>query len=404
MRVLFVSERLGFLGGVEQNVADTADGLRDRGHTCTLAFGAPARGPEAYALHFDATVQCAEVGAPLGEGGGTTFAEIVGQVNPDVVYFHKVPTLRFAREWYGRVRTVRMLHDHDLCCPRRHKYFVHNGRVCNHPMGWRCYADLAFVQRDPKAPLGARLVSIEAKRRELSENRGVDVFVVASRFMRDELVMNGMGDAEIHICPPVTHLPNDDPPPLPAEPRILFVGQLVRGKGVDLLLRAMALLDEPWPATIVGTGNAADKLRALSARLGLESRVDFAGWIGRDRIGGYYGAASVLVVPSRWPEPFGMVGVEAMSLGRPVVAFAVGGIPDWLENEQTGLAVAEQDVKGLARALGRVLSDPSLASALGRQARATALSRYSFDAYLSSLESVLDGSIGTGTPSRHVSP
>ncbi len=396
MRVLFVSERLGFLGGVEQNVGDAAKGLRDRGHTCTLAFGAPARDPEEYAVYFGETFQCAEVGAPLGEEGGRAFSEIVGRVNPDVIYFHKVPTLRFAREWYGRVRTVRMVHDHDLCCPRRHKYFVHNGHVCKHPMGWRCYADLAFVERDPKAALGVRLVSIGAKRRELSENRGIDAFIVASRFMRDELVMNGLSDAAIHVCPPVTHLPAADPPPLPAEPSILFVGQLIRGKGVDLLLRAMALLDGPSPVTIVGTGNAEDKLRALSAELGLEDRVDFAGWIGRDRIGEFYGASSVVVVPSRWPEPFGMVGIEAMSLGRPVIAFGVGGIPDWLEHEKTGLVVGEQDVEGLARALDRVLSDPSLASALGGRGRSTALSRYGFDAYLSSLEEVLMGSSAAG--------
>ncbi len=391
MRILFVSEHLGFLGGVEQNVGDTAEGLRNRGHSCTLAFRARARNPEEYALYFDETVQCAEVGTPLGEEGGWAFSEIVERVKPDVIYLHKIPTLRFAQEWFGRVRMVRMVHDHDLCCPRRHKYFVHNGRVCKHPMGWRCYADLGFVQRDPKAALGVKLVSIEAKRRELSRNRGIDTFVVASRFMRDELIVNGMADAEISICPPVTHLPVTKPSPFPTEPRILFVGQLIRGKGVDLLLRAMALLDSPWPATIVGTGNAENKLLALSVGLGLEDRVDFAGWIGRDRIGQFYGASSLVVVPSRWPEPFGMVGIEAMSFGRPVIGFGVGGIPDWLEHAKTGLLVAEQDVKGLARALGRLLSDPALASTLGEQARETAITRYSFGAYLSSLEKILTG-------------
>ncbi len=397
MRVLFVSEHLGFFGGVEQNVGDTAKGLRDRGHTCTLAFGAQARTPEEYARYFDETVPCAEIRAPLGEAGGSAFSEIVERVNPDVVYLHKVPSLRFAQEWYGRVPMVRMVHDHDLCCPRRHKYFVHNGRVCNKPMGWRCYADLAFVQRDPGDVFGVRLVSIEAKRRELSQNRGVGTFIVASRFMRDELVMNGMGNAEIRICAPVTHLPVSNPPPLPAEPRILFVGQLIRGKGVDLLLRAMALMEAPWPATLVGTGNAEDKLRALSVELGLEDRVEFAGWIGRDRIGEFYGASSVVVVPSRWPEPFGMVGIEAMTSGRPVIGFGVGGIPDWLEHEKTGLVVGEQNVEGLAHALDRVLGDPVLASDLGKHARETALNRYGFDAYLSSLEEILMGAVGAGT-------
>ena len=96
-------------------------------------------------------------------------------------------------------------------------------------------------------------------------------------------------------------------------------------------------------------------------------------------------------MPSRWAEPFGFIGIEAMHHGRPVVAFAVGGIPDWLEPDVTGLLVPEQDVPALARAIERLLTDDALASTLGRNAYRRARERFSFDPYITDMEAHLRG-------------
>ena len=386
MKILFVNERCGYFGGVEQNVADAAEGLRRRGHACVLAYGAETgRDPAGYRALFDEGFACVEAGA-AGEAAHLTDA--VERLAPDVLYFHKAPSLPSLP--HG-VRAVRMVHDHDLCCPRRHKYFLVCGRVCRHRADWRCYADLAFLARDRSRTVGVRWVSIPGCIREMRRHRSLDALLVGSRFMQEELLQNGFAEEQVHILPNAVPAPSLDPQPVPQAPSVLYVGQLIRGKGVDLLLRALAQMGVRFEASIVGTGNAEARLQAMCRRLGLAGQVRFEGWVPHEDLARHYAAARVVAVPSRWPEPFGMIGLEAMLQARPVVGFDVGGIPDWLEHEVTGLRVPEQDVTAFARALERVLTDPDTAARLGRNGRERACAQFSFDRYLDRLEAHLGG-------------
>lgn len=327
----------------------------------------------------------------LGHAEGRAAAEVLAELQPDVVYLHKLGPGGVA-PWQGcGARLVRMVHDHDLTCPRRHKYFVGSGRVCSRAIGISCWLDAAFLARDRSAPLGLRWVSIGARRAELRRHRTVDRMLVGSRFMREQLLLNGVAAERCHVLPPVVDDPGLTPAPLPDEPNVLYVGQLIRGKGVDLLLAALARIERPLRCELIGAGNAEAKLRAQAQALGLEQRVDFRGWVDHTELAERYRAARLVVVPSRWPEPFGMVGLEAMQQARPVVGFAVGGIPDWLEDGVSGLLVGEQDVAGLAAAIERLLDDRALAARLGEGGRRRVAERYGHARYLEALEQHLLG-------------
>lgn len=391
MKILFVNEKAGYFGGVEQNVADSARALGASGAACHLAYGELTdRDPDAYRNIFQDAARCREI-SPDGDGG-QSFAEIMRQVQPDVVYLHKVATIDFFLPFAGAVRSVRMVHDHDLCCPRRHKYFLFNSRVCHYRAGWRCYLDGAFLERDHGSPLRLRLTGIQPKLEEMKRNFRLDAVLVGSRFMQQELIQNGFSENKVHILPPVVPAQNLHPTPVPASATILYVGQLIRGKGVDLMLQSLKLLRCDFRAIIVGTGNAEHALKALRSRLGLDAKVEFRGWVDHAALEAYYAGARVVAVPSRWPEPFGMIGLEAMRQGRPVVAFNVGGIPDWLRDGVTGCLVAEQDVAGFARALERLLNDSDAAREMGYRALAAAHEKFSFDRYLQALSGYLEGS------------
>lgn len=391
MRILFVNEKCGYFGGVEQNIAHTARGLAERGHECYLAFGSrTSRSASDYESLFRGCFRCSELCVEGEASVGEPLSAIRERLHPDVTYLHKVASLDVASLARGGERIVRMIHDHDLCCPRRHKYSLWTGRVCERSAGWRCWLDGAFVARS-SAPWRVRWASIPASLDRMRANRGLDAILVGSRFMRDELRMNGFPESRVRIVPPVVRFARVESAPPPPDLRILYAGQLIRGKGVDLLLQALSRLTGDFLLTLVGDGNARTRLETLSRRLGLSSRVRFEGWVDPDRLGDHYRRSRIVVVPSRWPEPFGMVGLEAMHHSRAVVAFDVGGIRDWLEPELTGLLVPEQDTQRLARAIERVHHEDGLAESMGRRGRRRVEERFSFEGYLDELLGALAG-------------
>jgi glycosyltransferase involved in cell wall biosynthesis len=137
----------------------------------------------------------------------------------------------------------------------------------------------------------------------------------------------------------------------------LFVGQILRGKGVDVAVRELAHLPRDTVLDVVGDGAQRGEVEALAAKLA-PGRVRFHGYVSAEGVAPHYDAASVVVVPSRWPEPFGMIGVEAMRRGRPVVGADHGGIPEWLEHGTNGLLFEPGSSEGLAAAARALLADP----------------------------------------------
>ena len=380
VRILFVNEKCGFFGGVEQNIAETAAGLRLRGHHCALAWKElTGRDVPAFQANFD---ECVTV-FPL--------SKAVEIFRPDVIYIHKAQVGELG-DFPPDLRVVRMVHDHDLCCPRRHKYYAWNGRVCHHKADWRCYLDAAFISRTPDSRK-LEFISIEKKMVEMRRNQKLDLLLVGSNSMRQELTQNGFDQRRVAVLAPVVRIPARQMPPIPAENRILYVGQLIHGKGVDLLIRALPHIRCDYELTIVGTGNGQAVLEDLCRSLGITDKVRFAGWVSPTQIGDFYAAAKVIAIPSRWPEPFGMVGLEAMHYGRPVVGFNTGGIPDWLEHGVTGLLVQEQDIIALAQALKQMLTDPDRCLLYGRQAQERVREKFCFERYLDQLQEHLLGHV-----------
>jgi glycosyltransferase involved in cell wall biosynthesis len=387
--ILFVHERAAFTGGVEQNIADTVRSLTRRGIACHLAYNPLIPAQDIFLDLFASVRPCNDLSTSSSIIATATLGKIACDLSAHCIYIHKIPTIPESILALP-VRSVQMVHDHDLCCPRRHKYYAHNAKVCTRPIGPRCYLDAAFLVRDATARFGFRYESIEAKRREMDRRKLLDLSLVASEFMQTELLSNGFPPDRICVLPlaipqqvaSTNHAPS-------GTPTILYVGQLIRGKGVDLLLRALARIEAPFRAIIVGKGNAEAGLRKLSRDLGLSDRVEFAGWVNNEELPRYYALADVLAVPSRWPEPFGMVGLEAMRHGKPVVAFNVGGIPDWLKHERTGLLVVPGDVAAYATALQRLIVDRELAATLGAAGGCEVKKNFGFETYVDRLLKLL---------------
>jgi glycosyltransferase involved in cell wall biosynthesis len=172
-------------------------------------------------------------------------------------------------------------------------------------------------------------------------------------------------------------------------------------KGVDFLLTALAKLQRGFQAVICGDGPARGHLQEKAISDGVADRVTFTGWLGSEAVETLYARADVVICPSVWDEPFGLVGIEAMAHGKPVVAFDVGGIPDWLSHGITGLSVPRKDTDAMARAIESLIDDPALRSRLGAAGRTVVEERFRREMHLDGIEQALRAAVEESTARVH---
>ena len=205
----------------------------------------------------------------------------------------------------------------------------------------------------------------------------------------------------IDVIPYTTSLPA---PPVPRAERrsagggpftVLFVGRLVERKGVSHLVDAVSLLRSGVDVRLVIVGDGPERAR-IESRVrehGLDGRVAVRGRVSEAELQAAYAAADVFVLPAVMDrrgdtEGLGVVLLEAMNYGVPVIASDIGGIVDIVVNNETGVLVRAGDAQALADALERVLGDASLARRLGDAGRRRLAERFSWDAILSRVEDV----------------
>ena len=162
---------------------------------------------------------------------------------------------------------------------------------------------------------------------------------------------------------------------------ISFLGRLGPRKGTPHLVAALAALpvDGGWRAVLAGDGEVAET-RALVHSLGLADRVDVPGWVGPDKVEQILQGTDIFVLPSL-AENLPMSIIEAFAHGIPVISTPVGAVPEMIEDGRTGLIVPVDDSRALADALHRLIKDPELRQALGRNARDAHETRYLLSSY-----------------------
>jgi len=223
--------------------------------------------------------------------------------------------------------------------------------------------------------------------------RQADAIIATCSDEAFELRTLGIPSSRINVAPCGVDLdlfrPYGDVAPRGAKHRILSVGRLVPRKGVDLVIRALALLGDSGLTDVEliiaggsdGTGLEHDpeiaRLSAIAEELGVRDRIHFLGQVPQDRMPAIMRSADA-VVCAPWYEPFGIVPLEAMACGTPVVAATVGGLIDTVVDGATGVHVPPRDPERIAAALGELLPDAARLAEYGAAGRARVESRYSW--------------------------
>jgi len=211
--------------------------------------------------------------------------------------------------------------------------------------------------------------------------KNVDTFLVMSSYMQEKLREEGIESVCIQNATELFAYKEIEK----NHKNILYAGRLEKIKGVEYLLQAMTHVVKAEPdvtLTIAGEGEYRGVLEDVARELGVEKSVTFVGHKTRDELRELYEYATVVVVPSVWPEPFGKVGIEAMSVGRPVIGSDVGGVSEWLKDGATGFLVPPRSSEALAEKCLLLFRNTELLTRLSKQAVQHAQA-FSIDAYAS---------------------
>jgi glycosyltransferase involved in cell wall biosynthesis len=282
---------------------------------------------------------------------------ILKEFKPDVVhlqytFYHCSPSILAALRNYPTVYTF---HAYEILAPLG----LEMTPRCRHaPTAycWHCHPLPRYLADKLKRFVFSRLSDV------------IDVYVSPNRHFEEIYRSHGIRN--------VVYIPNGidlmDVRPLQFGKQLLFVGRLERSKGVGVLIEAMLLINQQVPESrlvVVGSGSFSEELKDMVSRMSLDGVVKFAGRVNHKDVGKFYADSDIVVMPSLRPEAFGIVGVEALSVGRPVIGTNVGGISDWLVDGTVGMLVPPNDSNALAAAAARLLTDKALLMKMAESAR-----------------------------------
>lgn len=312
---------------------------------------------------------------------------------PDVIYTHKLSDPGLERKVLGLAPSVFFAHDYNGTCISGTKTFKYPiVQPCSRRFGWQCLAHYFPHRCGGLSPITMfKLYGLQSRR--LENLRYYDAIVTHSDYMLSELIKHGLSPKSAYNFPYYVPSSQANGQPylgssLPEATssltletaknrsdsrergattalKLLFSGRMEYLKGghvfLDALPEVAGALGKHLRVTFAGDGRERRALERRAARLrspGL--KIEFVGWVERSQIETLLEACDLLVVPSLWPEPFGLVGPEAGHFGVPVAAFDVGGIHDWLLDGVNGYLASGNPPtsSGLAEAIIKSLSDP----------------------------------------------
>lgn len=404
MRIGVVNWTAREVGGAERYLTSVLPALSVRGHELAMVVEMD-RPTDRDPIVRDIPIWSIE------ESGLLTAVEGLRRWSPDVVFTHITldpaveaavqaiaPAVFFAHAYYG------------TCISGTKTMSVPSPRPCNRVFGAAC-----LIHFYPRRCGGLNpLTMIRDFRKQASRQRllpGYRQLLTNSSHMREEYIRHGIAPERIFALPmPIEgstlaeptaeELPGESPEARPIT--LLMVGRMDHLKGGAVALESLGEIRRTLGRAVrlVMIGDGPERERWTAQARGVEAReegvrVEFTGWISRESVSRWFATADLLLVPSLWPEPFGLVGLEAGAQGLPAVAFRVGGIPDWLLDGVNGhLTTGPNHTAGtLAGAAVQALSDEEHLLALRRGAREVAR-RYTREEHVRLLEGQLLSAAG----------
>ena len=313
--------------------------------------------------------------------------DVLHRLQPDFIKLHLLA--KYPAEIYAALKgykAVQILHGPNLFCATGWGALKINSNRCEQGIGRKCYqrgcVNLAQL------PLHMNL----DRRIKHNIHDVVTKFLAPSHQIAQ--TAHDLGYRPVEYFPlTIDPVFEDIEPRYDDRANILFVGALVEAKGLAYLIEALPAIVRALPKlslNIAGRGALTSSLKQKVTQLELQARVNFLGFQSRAELLQLYQQASVVVMPSIWCEQFGLVGLEALAAGVPVVATDIGGIPEWCQHEKHGLLVPARDSGQIASAVIRLLRDITLRRHYGAAGREFVLAEFAYQQYQQNILAQLD--------------
>jgi glycosyltransferase involved in cell wall biosynthesis len=366
MRVVHLNGFLSPKGGVETYLSALMPRLESEGIEQTILYGAGDPRLWSRARHVPSLLS-------LGRAAGVQSYEQVGRIlaelRPDVIHVHNVQSFTAIQAAWEAAPTVLTLHDYRYLCPSSNFYYRRTRSICGRKCGAGCFVKAATHRCLTPRPGFAW--NFYRRVRWMSRRfHHLKRVISPCQYGAERLRQAGCMPEQVAVLPYFCPLsPSDSPRPVPDRPLALYIGRLAENKGFDVFIKAMGMLPDRVNGMIVGNLDESNEagIRRQFRQAGCEHRMSMRPWASRDEIRGLINQASVMVFPSLWAETLGIVGLESLACGVPVVASDVGGAREWLLPGKTGVLVAPGDPRQLADGILAIIESPELQQSYGRQ-------------------------------------
>jgi glycosyltransferase involved in cell wall biosynthesis len=371
MRVLIAHNCYRTMGGEDRHVAMLEGALQDAGLETSL-----------FEPHSDALsssrLRRLRAGALLAYSPRAAgIGRILEDWRPDVVHFHNIwplltpAALRLSKQAGAAV--VLTVHNCRFACPAG-ACPIHAHPAPNGPADNRCLAGSSLrcaLRNNPRGEIGESVAygfAQEIQHRLHMLDRWVDAFVAPSGYVAHMLGLAGIAINRVTVIP--HGIPVRPPAKRHRSRFALFAGRISADKGIKTLIKATGAAPDV-PIALAGSGPLVEEIRAAP--------VEYLGQLDREGIDRAFSEAAFTVIPSECQESFGYSALESFDAGKPVIATAVGGLPEIVTHEETGLIVPPGSPRALAEGVRRLWRNPQLTKALGAKGLQTVRERFPLD-------------------------
>ncbi|MFM5900739.1 MAG: glycosyltransferase family 4 protein [Dolichospermum sp.] len=304
----------------------------------------------------------------------------------------------FLAELRGECPAIFTLHNHCSYCPSGTKYLANRQQKCDRNMDffgctWGHLVDGCGSRRPEKI-----WQDWQSSYDFLSNAKKINIPIIAnSNYVREQIINNGLSPHRVITLHcgvkqpkyPTTSLTKE----IHQNQRILFVGRIVPDKGIEWLLKALAKTNPNIHLDIAGEGWIRSKMEQLAKKIGLNRRITWHGWCNKDKLETLYQQCLAVVFPSLWPEPAGLVTLEAYAHYRPIIASSIGGIPEYVKNSKTGILITPNHIQNLADAINELATNYHKSRLMGEQGQEWFQQEFSLDLHIQRLEKIYSQTI-----------